>query len=107
MGVVFSTLEGAVAAAIEAVNEHMTDVHVICRPYPSGTEYYLTICNNVSAIYTARLKPDHVFEGTRRGRAMAFEAAKKFGMFVKQNKETINGYEITKSYTLINDFEDV
>jgi hypothetical protein len=108
-GIVFSTIEAAVAAAQELKDEIDSDVHVILRRYPSGEEYSLSQFWRENCAYVARVLPSHIFQGTKEGKKKAFEYAKRFNMFVKQNKVTQNGYTFTKSHTLVNEIpeEDV
>ena len=106
-GIVFSTMAAAIDAAHELKNELDTDIHVVRRGYPSGEEYFLSQFERDGCVYIARVKPDHVFSPTKAGKRQAFEYAKKFDMFVKQNRKTDKGYTFTVSYTLTNDFDDV
>lgn len=107
-GIVFSKLEPAMNAAEELKNEIDADVYVIKRCYPSGDEFFLSQFEREGCVYSAYVKPTHVFSGTKDGKKKAFEYAKKFDMFVQQNKVKQNGYEFTKSYTLVKNMpEDV
>ena len=100
-GIVFSTLEAAMEAATELRNEIDADVYVIRRYYRSGEEFYLSQFEREDAVYAARVLPSHIFSGSKAGKKKAFEYAKKFDLFVQQNKVTRGGYEFTGSYTLV------
>lgn len=108
-GIVFTTLECAVKAAHELKDEIDADVYVILRRYPSGEEYYLSQFERENCAYVARVLPSHCFRGTKEGKKKAFEYARQFNMFVRQNKVERNGYIFTQSYTLVNEIpeEDV
>ena len=106
-GIVFSDLEKAVNAAYELKNEIDADVYVNRRGYPSGDEYFLSQFERSDCVHIARVLPNHVFKPTRDGKKQAFEYAKMYNMFVKQNKQEVNGYVFTKSYTLVKTMPDV
>ena len=106
-GVVFSTMEAAINAAYELRDELDSDVYVVRRRYPSGEEFFLSQFERDDCIYIARIRPDHIFNPTKAGKKQAFEYAKIFDMYVKQNKQEVNGYIYTKSYTLVKTMPDV
>lgn len=107
-GVVFSSLASAAEAAEDLCHELDVDIFVLERRYPSGAEYTLTQTSNDNCVYAARVTPSHIFSSSKEGKKKAFEAAKRFDLFVKQNRVTVNGYTFTKSYTLVKDIpEDV
>lgn len=107
-GVVFTSLAAAAEAAECLCHEIDVDIFVLEHRYPSGSEYSLTQTSNDNHVYSARVTPSHIFSSSKDGKKKAFEAAKKFDLFVKQNKVTVNGYTFTKSYTLVKDIpEDV
>jgi hypothetical protein len=100
-GIVFSCLASAMDAAEELKNQLDKDVYIIKREYPSGEEFTLSVVDRGSYVYVSRVLPSHIFSPTKHGKRQAFEYAKQYNLFVKQNKKKVNGYIFTQSYTLV------